>query len=201
MWDPSSPSRLVCLRATSGKIARRITGVLQAALYFSNNSDYSRLIYHVAFSILAQYRFHSGADLESGDVDPFVPSRRDLYRSALRPSVHCSIMQCRLNPSAALRPDFKGDTFPDGRWSWRPPITSVSKAWRVTYRTRNRSARTSRDPSRAVVGYKGDERRTGILGPHPRPATDSVHESERPRDRCWLFLFEICDTRLAKIVA
>lgn len=76
-------------------------------------------------------------------------------------------MQRRLNPGAALRSDFKGDTFPDGRWSWRPPITSVSKAWRVTYRTRNRSARMRRDPSRAVDAASdtgGNKGGPGILG-------------------------------------
>lgn len=112
-------------------------------------------------------------------------------------------MQRRLNPGAALRFDFKGDTFPDGRWSWRPPITSVSKPWRVTYRTRNRSATLVCVETRAVPStprrIREDKRRTGILS-HTRGALlIVVYESERPRDCCWLFLFEICDARLTKI--
>lgn len=114
-------------------------------------------------------------------------------------------MQRRLNPVAALRSDFKGDTFPDGRWSWRPPITSVSKPWRVTYRAQNRNATLVCVETRAVPStprrIQGEQKENGHPRSHPRPAADSVYESERPRGCCRLFLFEICDTSLAKIVA
>lgn len=127
---------------------------------------------------MTQYRFHSGADLEPahGRRRPFrtfAPGSRETIVPRCVPPVHCSIaQQRRLNPDAALRSDFKGDTFPDSRWSWRPPITSVSKPWRVTYRTRNRTATLVCVETRAVPStprrIQGDKRRTGILGLHTR---------------------------------
>lgn len=148
-----------------------------------NNPDYSRLIYCVTFPILTQYRFHS-------DLEP--RGRRRPFRTfALRPPpppprLHCSIMQRRLNRVAVFCvPDFKGDTFPDGRWSWRPPIMPVSKAWRVTYRARNRKryARMRQGSDRRVVPCCGRCGRrkgeTGTLG-HTRgsPLITSVRLGE-----------------------
>jgi len=142
--------------------------------YFSNNPDYSRLIYYVAFSILTQYRFYSGADLESarGRRRPF-RTFAPRSRETIVPPVHCSIMQRRLNPGAALRSDFQGRHIPR-RWSWRPPITSVSKPWRVTYRARNRSA-TLVCAESGTVDAASDTRGT----------KEERASSVTPEARCW----------------
>lgn len=79
--------------------------------------------------------------------------KRYVTRQIASPPFHCSITQRRLN----LRPDFKGDTFPDSRWSWRPPITLVSKPGRVTYRAQNRNATFACVKIRAIQsGIRGD---------------------------------------------
>lgn len=75
----------------------------------------------------------------------FVSSFADLAENAVASPVALfdnALKFQRRRGATAPRPDFKGDTFPDGRWSWRPPITTGQQTypWRVTYRARNRSA-------------------------------------------------------------
>jgi len=106
-------SRLSC---NVDKIAYRITGILRTVLYFSNNPDYSRLIYYVAFSDTdaISLLFRSWPRVGSRASSTLSYLRAVRSRETIVPPVHCSIMQRRLNPGAALRSDFKGDTFPDG---------------------------------------------------------------------------------------